>query len=179
MKRSFPPFDWMLVLPFLRHLLNYCLLVVFVFLVDYWILPTQVVTDQVEVQHRYAAKDQYGTTVEYGGTYKTQTGLSFGTEDFFYPEFVGNNLQIEYSPLFRTVKDVYLNGKSYRTHLNTFMHGISSFFHGITVLVLIGGRLVIWDKTRKETINGELVMQIVMHIFVYGGISLWLAALFG
>ncbi|MEM1218720.1 MAG: hypothetical protein AAGH79_07400, partial [Bacteroidota bacterium] len=113
MKRFFLPFDWMLVLPFLRHVLNYCLLVVFVFLVDYWVLPSQIATEKIDFKYRYSRQTAPGTTVEYGGGYRSESGMTFGTEDYFYPEFIGAYLQIEHSPLFRTVKDVSLNGKSY------------------------------------------------------------------
>lgn len=128
----------------LSFTLNVAIGIGIIYVVDFFFLPTRLIVDVIaESQKIEGSKRGYYSSdnkMEGGGRYFTEKGFSIGTEDFFYPEFLNEKLTLEVTPLFGSVRDVIIKGKSYQNVLANSLNGLKKYFHLALMLVLIGGR---------------------------------------
>lgn len=145
------------------------------YMADFYLLPEQTyIGDRLVAYHLIDARNR-GEMVEVGGNYHTERGFRFGTQEYAYPEFENSDLKVVYSPIFRSVKNIFIGEKAYRDVLSSDFNGVTKYFHFATYLVVWGGWIALWKKKKLEM---ELFMKVSLSSLVFLLLSIYLWILF-
>lgn len=137
------------------------------YILDFYFLPERSTVDQVVdwSTHGHWYKSRVS---EDGAGYLTKKGFRFGTSDFAFHRKQNVDIKLTYSLIFRSVKDVSAEGKSYKDRLLSDLNGLSGFFHFITFFVILGSRVLL-DFTPRP--KAEFLMKVATSNMFFLGIS--------
>ena len=109
---------------------------------DFYLLPAKVVQDELlESDYTIHMRRYVPSEIGRKGRYQTKKHLFFGTEVNTY-ELRRQSIQITYSPVFRSVKNVFLeNGSNIKHSLANDFNGVPGIFQWVTISFFIAGTL--------------------------------------
>lgn len=137
------------------------------YLTDFFILPSKLVSDQGVSKSRIYIESDKRSTVDLGGQYKTQKGYSFST-DAYFPEIGKGDLELQISPIFKIVNGVNNNNMDYSDRLSSSLnHLITRYAFLFVYCIVAGGFLTIYNK---NIIDSELFMKAVLSSLGFLGL---------
>lgn len=130
---------------------------------DFYFLSPQTTVDQLaEIKSNQQWYRNHTTSS--GGSYLTKTGIRFSISDFTFHNKENQAMEITYSPLFHSVKDVKIDGESYKNRLTSDLNGFLSGFHFVTFFVLLGSRILV---DRKENPTYDFFQKVAISNVVF------------
>ncbi|KAA3639414.1 MAG: hypothetical protein DWQ02_03735 [Bacteroidetes bacterium] len=130
---------------------------------DFYFLSPQTTVDQLaEIKTNQQWYRNHTTPT--GGGYLTKKGLRFSISDFTFHKKENLDMEITYSPVFRSVKDVRIDGVSFKKRLTSDLNGFLSGFHFVTLFVLLGSRILV---DRKETLTNDFLLRVAISNVVF------------
>lgn len=132
--------------------------------IDLWILPNRHIETQITAQTSFY-KSTKGRKFFYSAIYETADGISFEIEQ---KGGWDGAVEIEYSPIFKTINKVYYSGENHSNYLISGFHNFQLFFIiALFVTTFIGAIVFLGNQFISENMFLNILLGTGFILFCF------------